>query len=165
MRPHMVSVRICTLPARCWIWADAGKLPDTGQTSVCESTLSLCVRVTDQVASVMVSPVLLQVITPVMIYFNPRLIFQNMELWRLFTNFLFFGSLGGALSLHTGLAEAGKLLPHMCRAWHHQWAHVPHRFHIKDHQLLPSMLPCTAAFTATVGLARPQMQHAAAAGP
>ncbi len=54
-----------------------------------------------------------------MIYFNPRLIFQNMELWRLFTNFLFFGSLGGALSLCTGLAEAGKLLPHICRAWQH----------------------------------------------
>ena len=55
-----------------------------------------------------------------MIYFNPRLIYQNMELWRLFTNFLFFGSLGGALSLRAGLAEAGHLLPHVCRAWQHQ---------------------------------------------
>ena len=99
-----------------------------------------------------------------MIYFNPRLIFQNMELWRLFTNFLFFGSLGGALSPRTGLAEAGKLLPHVCRAWQRQWAHAPHKSHIKGSRLSPFVSPCMAAITATVGLARPQMQHAAAAG-
>jgi len=35
-----------------------------------------------------------QVITPFSMYFNARLIFQKYEVWRLFTNFLFFGSLG-----------------------------------------------------------------------
>ncbi|KAK9838623.1 hypothetical protein WJX74_000011 [Apatococcus lobatus] len=36
----------------------------------------------------------LDVIEPKSIYFNPRLIFQHMELWRLLTNFCFFGALG-----------------------------------------------------------------------
>ena len=104
----------------------------------------------------MIPPVLLQVITPVMIYFNPRLIFQNMELWRLFTNFLFFGSLGGAFRLRTGLAEAGKLLPHICCAWQHQWAHAHQESQIKGNQLSPFMSPRTAATTATVGWPGPR---------
>ena len=37
----------------------------------------------------------LQIITPFTIYFNARFIYQRWELWRLFTNFMFFGSLGG----------------------------------------------------------------------
>lgn len=36
----------------------------------------------------------LEVITPFNVYFNSRLIFQKLELWRLLTNFLYFGSLG-----------------------------------------------------------------------
>mmetsp|Transcript_20741 Transcript_20741/g.62487 ORF Transcript_20741/g.62487 Transcript_20741/m.62487 type:complete len:245 (+) Transcript_20741:324-1058(+) len=36
----------------------------------------------------------LDVITPYHIYFNAWLILQKMELWRLLTNFFFFGSLG-----------------------------------------------------------------------
>ena len=39
----------------------------------------------------------MQVIEPKSIYFNPRLIFQHMELWRLLTNFCFFGALGACL--------------------------------------------------------------------
>lgn len=35
-----------------------------------------------------------QIITPFNIYFNPRYIYQKMELWRLVTNFLYFGTLG-----------------------------------------------------------------------
>ena len=35
-----------------------------------------------------------QVISPFSVYFNSRLIFQKMQLWRLFTNFFFFGNLG-----------------------------------------------------------------------
>jgi Derlin-2/3 len=36
----------------------------------------------------------LEIITPFSIYFNARLIFQKGEVWRLLTNFFFFGSLG-----------------------------------------------------------------------
>ena len=36
----------------------------------------------------------LDVISPFSVYFNARLIFYKFELWRLFTNFFFFGSLG-----------------------------------------------------------------------
>eukprot|EP01024_Parvocaulis_polyphysoides_P069194 TRINITY_DN8460_c0_g1_i14.p1 TRINITY_DN8460_c0_g1~~TRINITY_DN8460_c0_g1_i14.p1 ORF type:complete len:263 (-),score=23.63 TRINITY_DN8460_c0_g1_i14:445-1233(-) len=36
----------------------------------------------------------LEIVTPLQLYFNSRLIFQKYELWRLFTNFLFFGNLG-----------------------------------------------------------------------
>lgn len=39
----------------------------------------------------------LQIITPYNIYFNAWLILQKLELWRLFTNFFFFGSLGALL--------------------------------------------------------------------
>ena len=35
-----------------------------------------------------------QIITPFNVYFNPRYIYQKMELWRLVTNFLYFGTLG-----------------------------------------------------------------------
>lgn len=36
----------------------------------------------------------LEVITPFNVYFNAKLIFKNGEVWRLFTNFFYFGSLG-----------------------------------------------------------------------
>ncbi|XP_045174021.1 derlin-2-like [Mercenaria mercenaria] len=36
----------------------------------------------------------LDVITPFQIYFNPDLIFRNYQLWRLVTNFLYFGPIG-----------------------------------------------------------------------
>ena len=47
----------------------------------------------------------LQIITPYNIYFNAWLILQKLELWRLFTNFFFFGSLG-ALCTETGPGNA-----------------------------------------------------------
>ena len=46
-RPHMASVKLCTLPAHCWDWIAAEKLLDTGRMffcknmSFCESLLSL----------------------------------------------------------------------------------------------------------------------------
>ena len=43
----------------------------------------------------------MQIITPFHIYFNTYFIFQKLELWRLLTNFLYFGSLSEALSLCT----------------------------------------------------------------
>jgi len=36
----------------------------------------------------------MDVISPFNVYFNAKLIFQKWQLWRLFTNFFFFGSLG-----------------------------------------------------------------------
>lgn len=36
----------------------------------------------------------LDVITPFQIYFNPDLIFKNYQVWRLFTNFMYFGPIG-----------------------------------------------------------------------
>lgn len=36
----------------------------------------------------------LDIITPFQLYFNPDLIFRQYQLWRLFTNFLFFGTIG-----------------------------------------------------------------------
>lgn len=36
----------------------------------------------------------LELITPFQLYFNPELIFQRYQLWRLITNFLFFGTIG-----------------------------------------------------------------------
>ncbi|CAH3196255.1 unnamed protein product [Porites evermanni] len=36
----------------------------------------------------------LELITPFQLYFNPELIFQRFQFWRLITNFLFFGTIG-----------------------------------------------------------------------
>eukprot|EP00475_Leptophrys_vorax_P030823 TRINITY_DN4646_c0_g1_i2.p1 TRINITY_DN4646_c0_g1~~TRINITY_DN4646_c0_g1_i2.p1 ORF type:complete len:185 (+),score=5.70 TRINITY_DN4646_c0_g1_i2:194-748(+) len=36
----------------------------------------------------------LEVISPFSVYFNANLIFKKFQLWRLFTNFFFFGSIG-----------------------------------------------------------------------
>jgi len=36
----------------------------------------------------------LQIITPYNVYFNTKLIFKKGEVWRLLTNFFFFGNLG-----------------------------------------------------------------------
>ncbi|XP_048199538.1 derlin-3 isoform X1 [Perognathus longimembris pacificus] len=36
----------------------------------------------------------LEILSPFQLYFNPRLVFQKFQVWRLFTNFLFFGPLG-----------------------------------------------------------------------
>jgi hypothetical protein len=35
-----------------------------------------------------------QIISPFSVYFNARLIFRKFEVWRLFTNFFFFGHMG-----------------------------------------------------------------------
>ena len=50
-------------------------------------------------------------ITPFNIYFNARLIWQKHEFWRLFTNFFYFGNLGGCPPLP---AAGAGLLP-ACR--------------------------------------------------
>lgn len=36
----------------------------------------------------------LEIISPFSVYFNARLIFRKLQLWRLFTNFFFFGHMG-----------------------------------------------------------------------
>lgn len=36
----------------------------------------------------------LELVSPFQLYFNPDLIFNHFQLWRLFTNFLFFGAFG-----------------------------------------------------------------------
>ncbi|XP_022781511.1 derlin-2-like [Stylophora pistillata] len=36
----------------------------------------------------------LELITPFQLYFNPELIFQRFQFWRLVTNFMFFGTIG-----------------------------------------------------------------------
>lgn len=36
----------------------------------------------------------LEIITPFNVYFNAKLVFEKLELWRLVTNFFFFGNLG-----------------------------------------------------------------------
>jgi len=38
-----------------------------------------------------------QLISPFTVYFNSRLIYSKLQLWRLFTNFLFFGNLGAVV--------------------------------------------------------------------
>lgn len=50
-----------------------------------------------------------QVITPFNVYFNAHLIFKKGEVWRLFTNFFFFGNLGEQC-----LPEYGLQLPCTC---------------------------------------------------
>ncbi|XP_078064430.1 derlin-2 isoform X4 [Mustelus asterias] len=36
----------------------------------------------------------LEIITPFQLYFNPELVFKHYQVWRLITNFLFFGTVG-----------------------------------------------------------------------
>uniref|UniRef100_A0A8C0IG34 Derlin 2 n=1 Tax=Bubo bubo TaxID=30461 RepID=A0A8C0IG34_BUBBB len=36
----------------------------------------------------------LELITPFQLYFNPELIFKHFQVWRLITNYLFFGPVG-----------------------------------------------------------------------
>eukprot|EP00898_Chlorokybus_atmophyticus_P000551 jgi/Chlat1/1497/Chrsp12S02029 len=53
----------------------------------------------------------LEVISPYSVYFNPKLIFHDLQLWRLFTNFFFFGKLGLDFLFHMFfLARYCKLL-------------------------------------------------------
>ena len=52
----------------------------------------------------------LQIITPFTIYFNARFVYQKWELWRLLTNFMFFGSLGGSLTSLCALLDAVSVL-------------------------------------------------------
>ena len=54
--------------------------------------LPLCQRACMQVSAC--GSLCLQIITPFTIYFNARFIYQKWELWRLLTNFMYFGSLG-----------------------------------------------------------------------
>ena len=42
-----------------------------------------------------------QLISPFSVYFNARLIFRKAQLWRLFTNFFFFGNIGARKSERT----------------------------------------------------------------
>ena len=54
-----------------------------------------------------------QIITPFNVYFNPRYIYQKGELWRLVTNFLYFGNLGErpALRLWGSASSSACSLP------------------------------------------------------
>merc|ERR1719183_2972909 len=53
----------------------------------------------------------LELISPFSVYFNARLIVQKFQLWRLVTNFFFFGSLGLDFLFHMFfLARYCKLL-------------------------------------------------------
>ncbi|KAM4706887.1 derlin-3 isoform 2-T2 [Discoglossus pictus] len=45
-------------------------------------------------ACVITTAAVMELITPFQLYFNPDLIFRKFQIWRLFTNFLFFGPLG-----------------------------------------------------------------------
>ncbi|XP_072462860.1 derlin-3 isoform X2 [Notamacropus eugenii] len=45
-------------------------------------------------ACVLTTAAVLELITPFQLYFNPDLIFRKLQVWRLITNFLFFGPLG-----------------------------------------------------------------------
>ncbi|XP_051829379.1 derlin-3 isoform X2 [Antechinus flavipes] len=45
-------------------------------------------------ACVLTTAAVLELITPFQLYFNPDLIFRKFQVWRLVTNFLFFGPLG-----------------------------------------------------------------------
>ncbi|XP_071619733.1 derlin-2-like isoform X4 [Heliangelus exortis] len=45
-------------------------------------------------ACVLTTAAVLEFITPFQLYFNPDLIFRKFQIWRLITNFLFFGPLG-----------------------------------------------------------------------
>lgn len=53
---------------------------------------------------------LLQIITPFNIYFNARLIYQKWEVWRLLTNFLFFGSLGRDFLVHSNDSRVCRIM-------------------------------------------------------
>ena len=63
---------------------------------------------------------LVQIITPFNIYFNARLIFQKYELWRLLTNFCYFGNLS-ALAI---VAAAGPVIVFLAPAPRFTW-HAP----------------------------------------
>ena len=56
----------------------------------------------------------MQIITPYHIYFNARLILQKWELWRLLTNFCYFGNLSAlpqsCLHACQNIAESRVLL-------------------------------------------------------
>ncbi|XP_044777465.1 derlin-2 isoform X2 [Neomonachus schauinslandi] len=45
-------------------------------------------------ACVLTTAAVLELITPFQLYFNPELIFKHFQIWRLITNFLFFGPVG-----------------------------------------------------------------------
>jgi len=49
-----------------------------------------------------------QLISPFTVYYNTRLIFREFQLWRLVTNFLFFGSLGARRERALLRARAGE---------------------------------------------------------
>lgn len=49
-----------------------------------------------------------QVITPFNVYFNTHLIFKKGEVWRLLTNFFFFGNLGKHQHYSTQPGAASK---------------------------------------------------------
>ena len=55
----------------------------------------------------------LQIITPFTIYFNARFIYQKWELWRLLTNFMYFGSLGELChrTLSVAIWSPGRSVP------------------------------------------------------
>lgn len=68
------------------------------------------------------SPPRPQIITPFNVYYNTNLIFRKGEVWRLLTNFFFFGSLGLDFVFHMFFLvkyckslEEGEQATHSCR--------------------------------------------------
>lgn len=56
-----------------------------------------------------------QIITPYNVYFNSKLIMKG-EVWRLLTNFFFFGNLGAMLAGASGVPQQGlQHLQGQCR--------------------------------------------------
>ncbi len=47
----------------------------------------------------------LEIISPFSVYFNAQLIVRKLQLWRLVTNFFFFGSLGMDFLFHSAPAS------------------------------------------------------------
>lgn len=60
----------------------------------CLSTMTSKATLSQSCLTEFAAALCLQIITPFSIYFNARFIYQKWELWRLLTNFMFFGSLG-----------------------------------------------------------------------
>ena len=73
----------------------------------------------------------MQIITPYHIYFNARLILQKWELWRLITNFCYFGNLSEPLPCQLAVALIICLSAPGCRSG----LCVSHVFHDQVQQL------------------------------
>ncbi|KAL7377335.1 hypothetical protein ABVT39_026096 [Epinephelus coioides] len=79
---------------------DVNSLQVTNKTkgkATCDRSLGLILTrelKVERYAKLRLSNVQLEIITPFQLYFNPDLILRNYQVWRLITNFLFFGPVG-----------------------------------------------------------------------